>query len=612
VVLTAAASPAYTIGSPSSGTVTITSDDLPPDFAVTAVSGPAYATPATAITISVTVKNQGGGEAAASQLGFYLSANASLDAGDAFLTDAAVPALGIGASHTFSTSIEVPAATVADSYMVIVAADDPNAIAESNETNNTRGSSWIKVGADLLVSALTAPKTAAAGETIQVTDTTKNQGETPSATSTTSFYLSTNTSFDTADLVLGSRAIGVLGFNGTDAGLTALMIPSTLAPGSYYVLAKADSGNVVPEYLETNNVKASAQLKVGADLSVSALSAPAEAAAGTTIDVTETTSNLGAADSPASKTRYYFSTNTSIDAADTLLGERAVPALDAATANTITSQVTVPASTVGGQYYLIANADADHEITETSESNNVKTFRISVGPDLVVTSVAVPDAIAPGSAFNVTDTTVNDAAGSASGTQTAFYLSTNAAFDASDVLIGSRAVPALAGAQSSNVTTPLVMPAATAIGLYYVIAKADSTAAIFEVLENNNVKASTQVRVGPDLLVTILNAPSTVVRGVAFNVSDTTSNVGVAVGATTTSYYLSTNNTLDAGDLLLGSRTVGPLATNITQSGNATVTIPAGQVAGTYYLFAKADGGNVAAETSETNNAKSRTIKINP
>ena len=611
VILTASASDAYKVGSPSSGTVTINSEDLPPDFAVTAVTAPAYAAAGATITVSMTVRNQGGGEAAASQAALYLSANATLDAGDAFLTNVAVPALGVGASHVSSNSVEVPAATLPDSYKVIVKADDLNEIAESNETDNTRGSSWIKVGPDLLVSSLTAPKTAAAGETIQVADTTRNQGETPAA-STTSFYLSTNTSLDAADLVLGSRAIGTLGFNGTDSGLSTLLIPSTLAPGSYYVLAKADSANAVPEYLETNNVNAGAQLKVGADLSVSALTATAEAAAGATIDVTETTSNLGAADSPASKTRYYFSTNGSIDAADTLLTERVVPALDAAASSTVTIQVTVPASTSGGQYYVIANADADQEIAETSESNNVKTFRISVGPDLLVTSIAAPDAIAPGSSFNVTDTTVNEGAGLASATQTAFYLSANAAFDASDVLIGSRAVPALAGAQSSNVTTALTMPAGTAVGLYYVIAKADNASATVEVGENNNIKVSTQVRVGPDLLVTIPNAPATVVRGVAFTVSDATSNVGVAVGSTTTSYYLSVNSALDAGDVLLGSRTVGALATGAQHAGQASVTIPAGQAPGTYYLFAKADSANVATETSETNNARSRSIKVNP
>ena len=40
--------------------------------------------------------------------------------------------------------------------------------------------------------------------------------------------------------------------------------------------------------------------------------------------------------------------------------------------------------------------------------------------------------------------------------------------------------------------------------------------------------------------------------------------------------------------------------------------IPLTQAAGNYYIIAKADGGGVATEISETNNVRSKTIKVNP
>ena len=54
----------------------------------------------------------------------------------------------------------------------------------------------MKVGPDLLVTVLTAPTLAAAGNSINVTDTTANQGAGPAAVSSTAFYLSTNSVFD--------------------------------------------------------------------------------------------------------------------------------------------------------------------------------------------------------------------------------------------------------------------------------------------------------------------------------------------------------------------------------------------------------------------------------
>ena len=118
--------------------------------------------------------------------------------------------------------------------------------------------------------------------------------------------------------------------------------------------------------------------------------------------------------------------------------------------------------------------------------------------------------------------------------------------------------------------------------------------------------------VGADLVVTTLTAPIAVVRGTPFTVSDITRNDGGAAVATTTSYYLSVNSTWDASDVLLGSHGVSPLAAGGSENGQATVVIPATQATGNYYIIAKADSGNVAAEVSETNNVRLKSIKVNP
>ncbi len=76
---------------------------------------------------------------------------------------------------------------------MIAQADGASEVLETTETNNTKVSAAIKVGPDLIVSAMSAPASAAAGGTISVTDTTKNQGAGTAGASSTGFYLSANT-----------------------------------------------------------------------------------------------------------------------------------------------------------------------------------------------------------------------------------------------------------------------------------------------------------------------------------------------------------------------------------------------------------------------------------
>src|SRR5262249_51430241 len=93
-------------------------------------------------------------------------------------------------------------------------------------------------------------------------------------------------------------------------------------------------------------------------LIISAFIVPAVSGAGRTITVTDTTKNQGTGLASASTTRYYLSANTVLDAADVMLGSRAVPALGPGASNTGSVSITIPASAGGGMYFLIAKADA--------------------------------------------------------------------------------------------------------------------------------------------------------------------------------------------------------------------------------------------------------------
>jgi subtilase family serine protease len=197
---------------------------------------------------------------------------------------------------------------------------------------------------------------------------------------------------------------------------------------------------------------------------------------------------------------------------------------------------------------------------------------------------------------------VNQGSGTAAASTTAFYLSTNSSFDGGDVQLGSRALPALAAGASNAAATALAIPATTAAGTYFVIARADAETVVAETVETNNTGAR-QVAIGPDLVVATFTVPSTAAAGSAITVSDTTRNQGAGTaGASTTRFYLSSNALLDAADVALGERAVSALGAGAASAGSTSMTVPAGTVPGSYFVIIRADADGAVAETQEGNN----------
>jgi subtilase family serine protease len=419
--------------------------------------------------------------------------------------------------------------------------------------------------------------------------------------------------FDAGDEALGERAVADLGSGVTSSGSTIFTVPLDTAPGSYYIIARADGGNTISEVSETNNTRTDTT-QIGPDLIVSALAAPATAGAGSTITVTDTTKNQGGGAVAPTVTRFYLSVNNVLDGADELLGERAVPALIAGQTNSGTNALTIPAGKATGTYYIIASADAAGAAPETQESNNNRTDTTQIGPDLAVTVISVPATAGAGSTITVTDTTKNQGGGTAgSSTATTFYFSANSVLDPGDTPLGQRSIADLAAGHVNSGSTSVVIPTEATTGTYYIIAKADGGNILAETQESNNTRADS-VQLGPDLVVTSVVAPSAAAAGAVINVTDTTKNQGGSgVGGTTkTIFYLSGNATWDAGDTPLAERTVPALAAGASNSGSTLVTIPAQTPAGTHYVIAKSDGDNAAAETQENNNTRSDSVRIGP
>ena len=213
--------------------------------------------------------------------------------------------------------------------------------------------------------------------------------------------------------------------------------------------------------------------------------------------------------------------------------------------------------------------------------------------------------------ITVTDTAKNQGAAAIAGTVTGFYLSGNGTYEPTDTLLGTRNVGALDGSATESASTQLLIPPGTVPGSYQLVAVADMNNTVVESLENNNTRSFAWVRIGPDMVVNVLLAPTSAAAGASIIVNDTTRNEGAeAAPASVTSFYLSTNVTLDATDVLLGKRPIAGLGGGLSTAGATSLTIPAGTVPGRYEIIAKSDGDDVMVESLETNNTRTRTIMI--
>lgn len=579
-----------------------------PDLSISSLSAPATAGAGGSITIGDTTLNTGLGPAPSSTTRFYLSTSATFSTSAIALGSRVVPGLnGNGGGDTGTTTVTIPANTANGSYFILAVADADGLIPDGNRTNNATTRS-IAIGPDMTVLSLSAPPRTGTGVTINVSDITSNLGPGNAPASETWYYLSPSGTLADA-IKLGSRSIAALNGNTGSQVTLQLMIPTSTPTGSYFLIAKADGADAIVEVDETNNM-ASVPITVGGDLTVAALTVPVAAAPGAVISISDTTSNVGAGAVPASTTRYYLSRQKTLDGTEIAIGARTVPALGGVKISTATTSLTIPAGTAAGPWFLLAQADADGVVTEVSEANNVLARAIAIGPDLTVTTVTGPTNAAGGATITVGDTTKNVGQGTAPASQTRFYLSTDNILDAGDTFLGARSVPALASGALSTGSISVIVPTGIG-GAFFIIAQSDGGGTVAEFAETNNTR-SRGISIGPDLVVSLLTAPTYTGAGVTIAVSENTRNSGVVpAGASTTKYYLSTNPTVDSADIFLGSRPVPALNSGVTSSIVINLTIP-DVPSGTYFILAQADGDNAVAEFQEDNNVRTRAISIGP
>jgi uncharacterized repeat protein (TIGR01451 family) len=351
------------------------------DVSLTKSAPPGPVTVGTNVTYTIKVKNNGPDTATDVELTDVLPGTVNLvsvttSAGSCGGTSTIVCDLG-----TLANGAEVTVTIVVTTTVLRTLTNTASVTLAETDTNPSNNIAQERTGAtlpNLVVSALKGVGAVIPGSTIDVSDTTTNSGKVAAGSSTTRFFLSTDSKFDAAsDLSLGFRGIPALSPKQSDAGSTTLTIPLATPLERHFLIAVADADSAVAETKE-KNAKAKALNVTRPDLVVRALRGPASAAAGANIVVEETTRNVAPVPAGASTTRYFLSTDGVFDGGDVLLGSRIVPALDAKGRSPGSTTVTIPLATIPGKYFVLAVADAGTAVSEIDETNNVRSKSITI------------------------------------------------------------------------------------------------------------------------------------------------------------------------------------------------------------------------------------------
>ena len=501
---------------------------------------------------------------------------------DVFILGSCDPSNCLGTvSSSSATYSNAPAGT----YYIIVDADDGSGSSYSLlvtcTTNNPTQPDLSVTNTSLSLGPFCA------GNSVTALSTVNNTGTATAAASVMRYYLSTNTTYDGSDVLLGSSNVSSINANSSSSQISqAFNIPGGTTPGSYYVLFVADATSVVTESNENNNIayrsisvsncsSPSADLVINnVDFSVYSL------CAGSAISIEYDVDNIGGASASASNVKCYLSSNNSYSAGDVLLNTSSISNLNSNASTSKTISVSIPAGTSSGTWYILLIADADNAVTEgtSGEANNLFYDNITINscsglPDIELTYNGSPPTTGAVDVSIPTNFTCENIGSTlAAASRVGYYISTDNVFDPNtDVFFDYETIGSLDPGETDVETSSFRIPDCFPCGNYYIIMVADYLNVVGESNERNNIFAFPFTITG--CVTCNISVPST---GINFQSSGGTGNIPVTAykccewTANTSDSWITIVNGFDYGNGTV-NYSVAPCGGGGTRTGTITV-----------------------------------------
>jgi len=456
-----------------SNTVTVNvSSEAKPDLVITSPNvEPANVEPGGTINLTCKLENQGSARAGSSMLRVYLSQDENFDSEDRLLASGTMNALDPGASLDVNgENIEIPSNTNNGKWFVLFVADADAAVVESIEDNN-QASVAITIGNP----ALNPPKNLIA--LVSPATVKLNWQEPELGGGTLAGY----------SIYRNSVKIGFV-----DNPATVEYTDTGLALGTYIYYVTASYSTPVGESSKSNEVLVTLTNDTKPDLTIQDFEVtPKVAAPGGSLDMTCTLLNIGGAQAPSNQVQLYLSKDLKIDSNDIYLAYGTMDPLNAGDNISISGEdISLPGTLSSGSWFALIMADANAEIDETNETNNIAFVSIVIQgetPDLQIIRISLsPLVIAPRTNVRVTSIVFNGGNATASPVKISFFLSKDETLDNSDPKLFDESTRLLGAKGTIQLSSGFIMQANLSPGQYFLIGVVDKDGMVEESDETNN------------------------------------------------------------------------------------------------------------------------------
>lgn len=475
-----------------------------------------------------------------------------------------------GASQTITFSAQLPYVWSGDTWFH-VQVDTEDAVYEGaatadNIANGSKLDCLQTPTADFKVSSVNAPKQVSLGSAFDVTYSVKNVGAGVPFTSSWKdrIYITKTGSYDNATCIDEYRQTGKFvvdkkgnyKYDGDNYTTTRSVVLKGLSVGTYYLFVKVDSDDDVYEYGGEANNRSSyfAIVVVAPDLTAQLLSVSPDILYNKSVATFKwKVKNIGTGTMQNAALTDAFYAKTS-NGNSYLLGKSTnTVTLAPGVEKTLIANVTLPNnSQLGGDLSVLVKTNTTG-VPESDTGNNIsesvtKTFKYEADPpanphpsdpadnrpNLVVTNITTPVTISIGTEVPISYQLKNIGTGTADGQVTQeVYISQSASFNSlSDIpctIVSGDEIPVLlANNENKEVSATVKIPNRLKGGRYYLHVCVNRDGRLDEASLSNNatMKVVNVDGLLPDLQVSGLTVPETVMTSVPFEVKWNVANIG--------------------------------------------------------------------------------------
>jgi len=589
------------------------------------------------------VRNDGQNEAPATQAAIYLSSDDVVDSGDHVLKTIAISQLPPGGLAPNDVNIALPdetAGLIDGEYNLIMVSDSANDADEINENNNN----WI-VPIYIETPApppldLQAPQYPGGemfdmmwGQCYEIGAEAFNASDAPVGPFSITVLLSSDDILDSGDQLIANVDVpGLESWQDFMGDVTLDLDQVGDYDGIHYIITHVDSGQVIDEVNEDNNISVqeinivTPMIVQGIDLKVMEFDIGGGGASfgwGQSYEMVVDIFNSGDTDAGAFVVNVALSSDGLFDG----VGETPLATIDIASLATGEMSindvpVVLPDEGVlpNGPYHLMLSVDSENTVEESDENNNFGGFIVNIGQDgadLALWDMFMPFDAAWGDVINIDATVANMGSQTVGPVSVAFYNSDDWTFDpAQDTLLSSTTIASVAGGSTNTVNAEFTLPEdGPSEQMMHIIGVVDPDNTITEFDETFNNMIICDLFISSAELPNLMAWPMIMFEPGQDNVDwgdsitidtmvDNFSNV--PVDAFAVSYYLSSDEIAGSDDVTLGRSNI----TSMDPFGHIYLEATTLQMPATspdedvtdWYILAKADSGDVINEFDENDN----------